>query len=57
MNSSEYPNEDQAELAHGIYLELADEIKRLVDHRLHGTDPLVEERVRDLLNDYMRYWK
>jgi hypothetical protein len=48
---------EQHELAVNIVDAISQELEDLVDLRLQGADPEVEELVRTLLTEQMRFWK
>ncbi len=49
--------EDPYELAVTLVNQISRELKDVVNRTLKGTDPDVEEEVRLLLNEQMRFWK
>lgn len=49
--------EEQHELAVDLTNAISQELQDTVDIRLQGADPVVEDLVRTLLTEQMRFWK
>lgn len=49
--------EEQGELAHYLFEDLCRQLWKRVDEQLAGHDPDVEETVRNMLTDQIRFWK
>ena len=49
--------DEQAEIAHDKYMEIAQAIKELVNRMTNGMTPAQDRYIRDELNDTQRYWR